>query len=63
MSDGKIAGYFIAADEYEDFMRCKAQRRSFATAELPADKAKPIAKTRMNPRHLKLNAMLGRSNG
>ena len=59
-SHGKIAGYFIAADEYEDFVRYKAQRRSFATAELPADKVNAIAKTRMHPRHSKLNAMLGR---
>jgi PHD/YefM family antitoxin component YafN of YafNO toxin-antitoxin module len=62
-SHGKIAGYFIAADEYEDFMRYKAQRRSFATAELSADKAKAIAKTRMHPRHKKLNAVLGRNSG
>lgn len=60
-SHGKIAGYFIAADEYEDFLRYKAQRRSFATAELPADKVEAIAKTRMLPRHRKLNAVLGRN--
>ena len=62
-SHGKIAGYFIAADEYEDYMRYKAQRRSFATAELPADKVKAIAKMGMHPRHRKLNAMLGRNKG
>lgn len=60
-SHGKIAGYFIAADEYEDFLRYKAQRRSFATAELPADKVEAIAKTRMHPRHRKLDALLGRN--
>jgi len=59
-SHGKIAGYFIAADEYEDFQRYKAQRRSFATAELPAARVKAIAKTRMHPRHRKLDALLGR---
>ena len=59
-SHGKIAGYFIAADEYEDFVRYKARRRSFATAELPTDKVDAIAKTSMHPRHRKLNAMLGR---
>ena len=59
-SHGKIAGYFIAADEYEDYLRYKSQRRSFATAELPAEKVEAIAKTRMHPRHKKLNALLAR---
>ncbi len=58
-SHGKIAGYFIAADEYEDFLRYKAQRKSFATAELPPDKVKAIAMSRMHPRHRKLDALLG----
>jgi hypothetical protein len=62
-SHGKIAGYFIAADEYEDFLRYKARRRSFATAELSAEKVKAIRETRMHPRHKKLNALLGRSRG
>ncbi len=62
-SHGKIAGYFIAADEYEDFLRYKARRLSFATAELSAEKVKAIRKTRMHPRHKKLNALLGRSRG
>ncbi len=59
-SHGKIAGYFIAADEYEDYLRYKSQRRSFATAELPVEKVEAIAKTRMHPRHKKLNALLAR---
>ena len=59
-SHGKIAGYFIAADEYEDFLRYKTQRTSFATAELSPDKVKTIAKSRMHPRHRKLDALLGR---
>lgn len=59
-SHGKIAGYFVAADEYEAFLRYKSQRRSFATAELPAEKVKAIAKTKMHPRHAPLNAMLAR---
>jgi hypothetical protein len=59
-SHGKIAGYFIAAEEYEDFVRYKAQRRSFATAELPADRVEAIAKTHMHRRHRKLDALLGR---
>jgi PHD/YefM family antitoxin component YafN of YafNO toxin-antitoxin module len=62
-SHGKIAGYFIAADEYQDYLRYKSQRRSFATAELPAEEVEAIAKTRMHPRHNKLNALLARNRG
>ena len=57
-SHGKIAGYFIAADEYEDYLRYKSRRRSFATAELPLEEVEAIGKTRMHPRHNKLNALL-----
>jgi len=60
-SHGKIAGYFIAADEYEDYLRYKSQRRSFATADLSVEEVDAIARTRMHPRHNKLNALLGRS--
>ena len=47
-SHGKIAGYFIAADEYEDYLRYKSMRRSFATADLPMEEVETIAKTRMH---------------
>jgi|KBSMisStandDraft_5_1062788.scaffolds.fasta_scaffold280979_1 hypothetical protein len=36
----------------------KAQRRSFATAELPMDKVEAMVKTRMHPRHSELNELL-----
>lgn len=62
-SHGKIAGYFIAADEYEDYLRYKSQRRSFATADLPLEKLEAIGKTRMHPRHNHLNALLRRNKG
>ena len=57
-SHGKIAGYFVAADEYEDFIRYKSQRRSFATEALPPERVQAIAKTRMHPRHRRLNTLL-----
>jgi PHD/YefM family antitoxin component YafN of YafNO toxin-antitoxin module len=59
-SHGKIAGYFIAADEYEDYLRYKSQRRSFATAELPMEEVEAVGRTRMHPRHKSLNSLLGR---
>lgn len=57
-SHGQITGYFVRPDEYEDFMRFKAQRRSFAVTELPEDKREAIAASRMDPRHEHLNALL-----
>jgi hypothetical protein len=57
-SHGRIAGYFVRPDEYEDFMRFKARRRSFATADLPEEKIKAIEASRMDARHDALNALL-----
>jgi hypothetical protein len=57
-SHGRITGYFIRPDEYEDFVRFKAQRRSFATIELPEEKIKAIEAARMDRRHDHLNDLL-----
>jgi hypothetical protein len=57
-SHGQITGYFVPPDEYEEFERFRAQRRSFATVDLPKEKVRAIAATRMDPRHDHLNAML-----
>jgi hypothetical protein len=57
-SHGQIAGYFVRPDEYEEFLRFKAQRRSFATADLPDEKADAIDATRMDKRHDHLNDLL-----
>jgi len=57
-SHGSITGYFIAPDEYQAFKQFKEQRRSFATADLPPEKMKAIAASRMDPRHDYLDAML-----
>jgi len=57
-SHGEITGYFVRPDEYEEFLRFKAQRRTFATAELSDEKAAAIAAVRMDPRHEHLNALL-----
>ena len=57
-SHGRITGYFVPPDEYEEFERFRAQRRSFATVELPEDKVRAIAAARMDPRHDHLDALL-----
>jgi hypothetical protein len=57
-SHGRITGYFVRPDEYEDFMRFRSQRRSFATADLPEERVRGVAETRMDERHKHLNDLL-----
>ncbi len=57
-SHGRIAGYFIAPEDFEDYARMKAQRQSFATEDLDDATIDAIARTRMDPRHDHLNALL-----
>jgi hypothetical protein len=57
-SHGQITGYFVGPDEYQEFARFKAQRRSFATTGLSQDKLDAIAASRMDPRHKHLNALM-----
>ena len=57
-SHGEITGYFVRPDEYEEFLRYRSQRRSFATRELPADKIAAIAASRVDPRHDHLNVLM-----
>jgi hypothetical protein len=57
-SHGRIAGYFVAPDEYEEYERMKAQRRSFATEALDRQTVEAVARTRMDRRHEHLNELL-----
>jgi hypothetical protein len=57
-SHGQITGYFVPPDQYEEFERFRAQRHSFATVDLPDEKIRAIAATRMDERHDHLNALL-----
>jgi PHD/YefM family antitoxin component YafN of YafNO toxin-antitoxin module len=58
-SHGQVTGYFIGADEYEEFKRYRESRRSFATAELSDERIKAVAESRMDARHAHLDTMLG----
>ena len=57
-SHGSITGYFVPADQYEEFERFRAQRQSFANADLSDEKIIAISKSRMDNRHDHLNALL-----
>jgi PHD/YefM family antitoxin component YafN of YafNO toxin-antitoxin module len=57
-SHGHITGYFLSPDEYENFLRYKTRRRSFATADLSDEQMRLIMESRMDPRHDHLNALL-----
>jgi len=59
-SHGQITGYFVGADEYEEFKRFRDSRRSFATAELSDEKVKAIGASRIDKRHKHLDALLNR---
>jgi hypothetical protein len=56
--NGGIAGYFLRPDEYEAFLRYKSQHETFATVDLPREKAESIIRTRMDRCHNHLNALL-----
>lgn len=58
-SHGRITGYFVGPEEYEEFLRFRETRRSFATAELAADNVRQIAESRMHKRHARLDSILG----
>ena len=57
-SHGKITGYFVGPDEYEEFKRFRDSRRSFATAELAEEKVEAIRASRMDSRHAHLDKSL-----
>lgn len=57
-SHGHITGYFVGAEEYEEFRRFQESRRSFATAELSEERVKAIGKSRMDARHKHLDNLL-----
>jgi hypothetical protein len=57
-SHGRITGYFVGPDEYEEFRRFRESRRSFATAELSEEKVEAIRGARMDPRHAHLDKLL-----
>ena len=59
-SHGQITGYFVGPEEYEEFRRYRENRRSFATADLPAEKVATIGASRMDARHNHLDALLDR---
>lgn len=57
-SYGQIAGYFVGAHEYEELLKLKGNRRSFATADLSDEKVSAITSSRMAKRHDHLNKVL-----
>jgi hypothetical protein len=57
-SHGRVTGYFVGVEEYEEFRRLRDSRRSFATEELSESKVKMIGASRMDARHAHLDKML-----
>jgi len=59
-SYGQITGYFVGAHEYEELLKLKGKRRSFATADLSDEKVSAITSSHMEKRHDHLNKVLDR---
>ena len=57
-SNGTLAGYFVAPQEYEELLRLRGMRRRFLTAELSDEEVDQIASSRMDPRHDHLNVLV-----
>ena len=57
-SNGTLAGYFVAPQEYEELLRLRGLRRRFQTAELSDEDVDQITSARMDPRHDHLNALM-----
>jgi PHD/YefM family antitoxin component YafN of YafNO toxin-antitoxin module len=57
-SNGRLAGYFVAAHDYEELQRLRAMRVRFHTDELSEEAVDEIASSRMDPRHDHLNELL-----
>jgi len=59
-SHGQITGYFVGAHDYEELLKLKGSRRSFATADLSDEKVRVITSSRMAKRHDYLSKILDR---
>jgi hypothetical protein len=57
-SHGRITGYFVGPEEYEELKRFRESRRGFATAEQSEEKVEAIRASRMDPRHTHLDKIL-----
>jgi len=57
-SHGQVTGYFVGPDDYEEYRRFKERRHSFETTELPDEKIRAIARSRMDARHAHLDEIL-----
>ena len=58
-SYGRISGYFVSAQEYEELQRLRAfERRVYRLKGLPKDIAAAIKASKMDSSHHPLNALL-----
>lgn len=60
-SNGTLAGYFVAPEEYEELRKLRGARRRFLTAELSDDEVERIASSTMDARHAHLDALMDES--
>ena len=59
-SHDRVTGYFLSAQEYQEYKRLKAlQAQAFAVEELSQATIQAIANAQMDVKHLHLNALMG----
>lgn len=51
-------GSFLRPDGYEEYRRFRERPRTFETGDLPDEKIRAIARSRMDPRHAHLDEVL-----
>lgn len=55
----RVTGYFVSANEYEEYIRVKARMpKAYAVEELSQETIQAIAHARMDARHDHLDALL-----
>jgi prevent-host-death family protein len=58
-SHGRPSGYLLSEHEFAEYQRLKkGSRRAYHVGELPEKTMRALAKTRMDPRHNRLNALM-----
>jgi hypothetical protein len=57
-SHGRVAGYFVSAEDFQELVRIMRRRKSFATVDLSAEEVGAISKVRMSSRHAHLNKLV-----
>lgn len=57
-SHGEISGYFVRADQFEEFLKHQSRRRVLKPEDLDDETIELLSNARVDPRHDHLDALL-----